>query len=78
MVAQVHVAEFQPKTGVKIETDPNATSLSNGVGSDDADVIESLISKLEVLSGFCHSTLFGIQPMQIPILQGAALTKIHN
>lgn len=48
IVSKVVVTEFQPKSGVKIETDPKATSMSNGTGADDADVIEALIQKLEV------------------------------
>ncbi|XP_071737960.1 ubiquitin-activating enzyme E1 1-like isoform X2 [Rutidosis leptorrhynchoides] len=45
-VDRVIVPEFQPKQGVKIETDENATSLSSA-SIDDAAVIEELIKKLE-------------------------------
>ena len=48
MLARVQVPEFEPKSGVKIETDPNATSVSNGVGGDDATVIAGLVERLEV------------------------------
>lgn len=40
------VPEFQPKTGVKIETDEKATSLSSA-SVDDAAVISDLIMQLE-------------------------------
>ncbi|KAK1437031.1 hypothetical protein QVD17_02816 [Tagetes erecta] len=45
-VDRVIVPDFQPKQGVKIETDENATSLSSA-SIDDAAVIEELIKKLE-------------------------------
>ncbi|XP_071717337.1 ubiquitin-activating enzyme E1 1-like [Rutidosis leptorrhynchoides] len=45
-VDQVIVPDFQPKQGVKIETDENATSLSYA-SIDDSAVIEELIKKLE-------------------------------
>lgn len=45
-VDKVIVPEFQPKTGVKIETDEKATSLSSA-SIDDAAVISDLIMQLE-------------------------------
>ncbi|KAG9152521.1 hypothetical protein Leryth_016430 [Lithospermum erythrorhizon] len=45
-VDRVVVPEFQPKTGVKIETDEKATSLSSA-SVDDAGMINELIQKLE-------------------------------
>ncbi|XP_076893959.1 ubiquitin-activating enzyme E1 2-like isoform X1 [Bidens hawaiensis] len=45
-VNRVNVPDFQPKQGVKIETDENATSLSSA-SIDDAAVIDELIKKLE-------------------------------
>ncbi|KAJ0796013.1 putative ubiquitin/SUMO-activating enzyme E1, THIF-type NAD/FAD binding, ubiquitin-activating enzyme [Helianthus annuus] len=45
-VDRVIVPDFQPKQGVKIETDENATSLSSA-SIDDAAVIDELIKKLE-------------------------------
>ena len=48
-VDKVIVPEFQPKQGVKIETDEKATSLSSA-SVDDAAVIEELIAKLEAIS----------------------------
>eukprot|EP00268_Persea_americana_P018202 TRINITY_DN1900_c0_g1_i7.p1 TRINITY_DN1900_c0_g1~~TRINITY_DN1900_c0_g1_i7.p1 ORF type:complete len:1072 (-),score=180.51 TRINITY_DN1900_c0_g1_i7:554-3769(-) len=45
-VDKVMVPEFQPKTGVKIETDEKATSLSSA-SIDDAAVISDLIMQLE-------------------------------
>jgi ubiquitin-activating enzyme E1 len=48
-VDKVIVPDFQPKQGVKIETDEKATSLSSA-SIDDAAVIEELIGKLEAIS----------------------------
>jgi ubiquitin-activating enzyme E1 len=48
-VDKVIVPDFQPKQGVKIETDEKATSLSSA-SVDDAAVIEELIAKLEAIS----------------------------
>jgi ubiquitin-activating enzyme E1 len=48
-VDKVMVPDFQPKQGVKIQTDEKATSLSSA-SVDDAAVIEELIAKLEVIS----------------------------
>ncbi|KAI3819474.1 hypothetical protein L1987_13313 [Smallanthus sonchifolius] len=45
-VDRVIVPDFQPKQGVKIETDENATSLSSA-SIDDAAVIDELIKNLE-------------------------------
>ncbi|GAA0154784.1 ubiquitin-protein ligase [Lithospermum erythrorhizon] len=45
-VDRVVVPEFHPKTGVKIETDEKATSLSSA-SVDDAGMINELIQKLE-------------------------------
>jgi ubiquitin-activating enzyme E1 len=47
-VDKVIVPDFQPKQGVKIETDEKATSLSSA-SVDDAAVIEELIAKLEAI-----------------------------
>eukprot|EP00850_Spirogloea_muscicola_P006789 SM000033S12310 [mRNA] locus=s33:1758:6785:+ [translate_table: standard] len=46
VVSQVPVPEFQPRQGVKIVTDENATSM-NSSSVDDETVIEQLIQKLE-------------------------------
>jgi ubiquitin-activating enzyme E1 len=48
-VDKVIVPDFQPKQGVKIETDEKATNLSSA-SVDDAAVIEELIAKLEAIS----------------------------
>lgn len=45
-VDQVIVPDFQPKQGVKIETDENVTNLSSA-SIDDSAVIDELIKKLE-------------------------------
>ncbi|KAL6902308.1 hypothetical protein ACP4OV_005184 [Aristida adscensionis] len=46
-VSKVKVAAFEPKDGVKIETDEKADSISSA-SIDDASVIEGLLSKLEL------------------------------
>ncbi|XP_062197173.1 ubiquitin-activating enzyme E1 2-like [Phragmites australis] len=48
-VDKIIVPDFQPKQGVKIETDEKATSLSSASVDDDA-IIEELIAKLEAIS----------------------------
>jgi ubiquitin-activating enzyme E1 len=48
-VDKVIVPDFQPKQGVKIETDEKATNLSSA-SVDDAAIIEELIAKLEAIS----------------------------
>lgn len=46
-VDRVIVPEFQPKEGVKIETDEKATNVSSAASLDDSLIINDLISKLE-------------------------------
>ncbi|KAK8995342.1 hypothetical protein V6N11_069780 [Hibiscus sabdariffa] len=61
-VDKVIVPDFQPKEGVKIETDEKATSISTG-STDDAAVINELLFKLER----CRSNLppgFRMKPIQ--------------
>lgn len=48
VAAAVKIPEFKVKQGVKIETDPTATSVAPSLEADDEGVIESLISKLQV------------------------------
>ncbi|XP_052148901.1 ubiquitin-activating enzyme E1 3-like [Oryza glaberrima] len=45
-VSKVVVPEFEPKSGVKIETDEKASNISSA-SVDDASVIEDLLTKLE-------------------------------
>lgn len=45
--AKLHIPEFQPKKGVKIETDPKASNAGTASAIDDDHEIEKLISKLE-------------------------------
>ena len=61
-VDRVMVPEFQPKKGVKIETDEKATNLS-AASIDDSAVINELIMKLEQ----CRKSLssgFKMKPIQ--------------
>ncbi|KAK8564704.1 hypothetical protein V6N13_019865 [Hibiscus sabdariffa] len=61
-VKKVIVPDFQPKEGVKIETDENSTSMST-VSTDDAAVINDLLFKLER----CRNNLppgFRMKPIQ--------------
>ncbi|KAJ6716370.1 UBIQUITIN-ACTIVATING ENZYME E1 [Salix koriyanagi] len=61
-VDKVIVPDFQPKEGVKIETDEKATNLSNA-SVDDAVIISELIRKLEL----CRENLpagFRMKPIQ--------------
>ncbi|XP_022752921.1 ubiquitin-activating enzyme E1 1-like [Durio zibethinus] len=61
-VGKVIVPDFQPKEGVKIETDEKATSLSTA-SVDDAAVINELLFKLEL----CRNNLssgFRMKPIQ--------------
>ncbi|XWS53372.1 hypothetical protein CRYUN_Cryun11dG0151900 [Craigia yunnanensis] len=61
-VEKVIVPDFQPKEGVKIETDEKATSLS-AASVDDAAVINELLFKLEL----CRNNLpsgFRMKPIQ--------------
>ncbi|EXB37970.1 Ubiquitin-activating enzyme E1 2 [Morus notabilis] len=46
-VDRVIVPEFQPKEGVKIETDEKATNVSSAASVDDSLIINELITKLE-------------------------------
>ena len=61
-VDKVIVPDFQPKQGVKIETDEKATSLSSA-SVDDAAVIEELIAKLEAISKILQQG-FRMNPIQ--------------
>ena len=46
---KVHVPPFEPKQGVRIETDPKATSVSSAAAlGDDEGVIDGLIKRLQV------------------------------
>ncbi|KAL4558393.1 hypothetical protein LXL04_036593 [Taraxacum kok-saghyz] len=61
-VDRVIVPEFQPKQGVKIETDENATTLS-AASVDDSAVIDQLIKNIE----WCRKTLpsgYTMKPIQ--------------
>jgi hypothetical protein len=61
-VDKVIVPDFQPREGVKIETDEKATNLSNA-SVDDAAIINELIRKLEL----CRENLpagFRMKPIQ--------------
>ena len=47
--ARVHVEPFVPKAGVRIETDPKATTVSKAIAmGDDEGAISALIARLEV------------------------------
>ena len=47
--ARVHVDPFVPKAGVRIETDPKATTVSKAIAmGDDEGAISALIARLEV------------------------------
>lgn len=46
-VDRVIVPEFQPKEGVKIETDEKATNVNSAASIDDALIINDLITRLE-------------------------------
>ncbi|PON85895.1 Ubiquitin-activating enzyme E [Trema orientale] len=62
-VDKVIVPEFQPKEGVKIETDEKATSVNTAASADDSVVINDLITKLER----CRANLppgFRMKPIQ--------------
>jgi ubiquitin-activating enzyme E1 len=61
-VDKVMVPDFQPKQGVKIQTDEKATSLSSA-SVDDAAIIEELIAKLEAISK-ALSPGFHMNPVQ--------------
>ncbi|KAF8648933.1 hypothetical protein HU200_064465 [Digitaria exilis] len=61
-VDKVIVPDFQPKQGVKIETDEKATNLSSA-SVDDAAIIEELIAKLEAISKTLP-TGFHMNPIQ--------------
>ena len=50
-VDAVRVHAFEPKAGVKIETDPKATEAASSGGMDDEAVIEDLLGKLEAVRG---------------------------
>ena len=45
-ISKVYIPEFQPKSGVKIQTDEKANNISSA-SVDDAAVIEDLLTKLE-------------------------------
>jgi ubiquitin-activating enzyme E1 len=69
-VDKVIVPDFQPRQGVKIETDEKATNLSSA-SVDDAAVIEELIAKLESInktlpSGF-HMNPIQFEKVSMPI-----------
>ena len=52
--AAVEVPEFRPEQGVKIETDPNATTVAHSSMTDDEGVIQDLIDKLQALPSISH------------------------
>ena len=52
----VHVHKFEPKSGVKIETDPKATEAASTGGMDDEQIIDELLSKLETVRANFDST----------------------
>ncbi|VAH89914.1 unnamed protein product [Triticum turgidum subsp. durum] len=62
IVSKVAVPEFEPKSGVKIETDEKATNLSSA-SVDDAAVIEDLLTKLEACAKKLPSG-FQMKPIQ--------------
>jgi ubiquitin-activating enzyme E1 len=69
-VDKIIVPDFQPRQGVKIETDEKATNLSSA-SVDDAAVIEELIAKLESInktlpSGF-HMNPIQFEKVSMPI-----------
>lgn len=66
-VDKVIVPDFQPRQGVKIETDEKATSLSSA-SVDDAAVIEELIAKLESINKTLPSG-FHMNPIQFEKVQ---------
>lgn len=45
-ISKVHIPEFKPKSGVKIETDEKTNNISSA-SVDDASIIEDLLTKLE-------------------------------
>lgn len=49
--ARVEVPEFQPREGVKIETDPKATNKAPASSYDDEAVIDALAGQLQDVSG---------------------------
>lgn len=53
LAAVVQVEQFRPQQGVKIETDPNATTVNELSASDDGSAINQLAGKLEVRTIFC-------------------------
>ncbi|XP_062086597.1 ubiquitin-activating enzyme E1 1-like [Humulus lupulus] len=62
-IDKVIVSEFQPKEGVKIETDEKATSINTAASVDDSMIINDLITKLE----HCRANLapgFRMKPIQ--------------
>ena len=62
-VDRVIVPEFQPKEGVKIETDENVTNVNYAASVDDSLIINNLITKLER----CRANLpptFRMKPIQ--------------
>ncbi|VAI06669.1 unnamed protein product [Triticum turgidum subsp. durum] len=62
IVSKVAVPEFEPKSGVQIETDEKATNLSSA-SVDDAAVIEDLLTKLEACAKKLPSG-FQMKPIQ--------------
>jgi len=50
-VDAVRVHAFEPKAGVKIETDPKATEAASAGGMDDEAVIEDTLARLEAARG---------------------------
>uniref|UniRef100_A0A453IAG6 Ubiquitin-activating enzyme E1 C-terminal domain-containing protein n=1 Tax=Aegilops tauschii subsp. strangulata TaxID=200361 RepID=A0A453IAG6_AEGTS len=67
IVSKVAVPEFEPKSGVKIETDEKATNLSSA-SVDDAAVIEDLLTKLEACAKKLPSG-FQMKPIQFEKLK---------
>lgn len=72
--AAVDIPEFKVKQGVKIETDPNATSSAPSSAIDDDGVIDSLIGKLQASA---HDTLFYIFPVA-PLCKCTCTTSCAN
>jgi ubiquitin-activating enzyme E1 len=48
-IENVHVHKFEPKSGVRIETDPKATETASLGGMDDDAIIDALLQKLETV-----------------------------
>lgn len=76
-VERAEVPEFQPKEGVKIETDEKATNANSAASLDDSLVIDELITKLE----HCRANLdpgFNIKPIHFEKVCISSVIKSFN